>query len=614
MIDGQSFIKKWVNPFICVNPSYKCTILSYYYLPKYFSNLPCTLSFTYHISKIKNEDLEKGQTLLHIKTKSIPWIIIGSYFLFGSLWILLSDMILYRFSFDFITNKQIGLYKGWFFIFLTSLFLYFLLKYLLQKNKEMENQLLESEERYRRLVESSPYAICLLKDGEITYTNHTGLRMAGVNSLSDLYLHRDSLVVNPEDQRKIKEILHNIHTNQNKDSETIEYQLLRSNNDIMDVESTLIPIRFDQKVMTIIQTRDITERKQAVKELWEAKQLIHAIISASPIATLALDMDANIRLWNPAAEKIFGWKSEEVMGKKSPIVPQGEKDITIPEIISHGHIVNKEVQRLRKDGSIVHTALSTAPIVDENGKIDGIMAAFLDITDKKKTEEALLKTEKLSAVGQLAASVAHEIRNPLTSVKGFIQLLNDDQSIAEKTPFLPIMLSEIDRMDAIIKDLLVLAKPQASHFTFFSLNKLISYVLQLLSTQANLYNITFIKHFTEKDDTLYGEENQLKQVFINLIKNAIESMPEGGSVSLRTFATGDLIEVTITDEGVGIPDHKLKTLGEPFYTTKEEGTGLGLLSSFKIIENHNGRIAFNSEVGIGTTVTLHFPKNNSPST
>ena len=504
-----------------------------------------------------------------------------------------------------------GIYKGWFFILLTCIFLYFLLKHLLQKNKETESQLLESEERYRRLVESSPYAICLLRDGEIAYTNQTGLEMAGVHSLSDLYRNRKSLVVNPNDQKKIKEILHNIHTNKNETSETIEYQLLRSNNEIIDVESTLIPITFDHKVMTIIQTRDITERKQAVKELWEAKQLIQAIISASPIATLALDMDANIRLWNPAAEKIFGWHSDEVIGKKSPLVPKGEKDITIPEIIEHGHIVNKEVQRMRKDGSIVYMALSTAPIQDENGQINGIMAAFMDITDKKKTEEALLKTEKLSAVGQLAASVAHEIRNPLTSVKGFIQLLNNDKPFAEKTPFLSIMLSEIDRMDAIIKDLLVLAKPQASHFTYFRVNELLSYVLQLLSTQASLYNITFIKDFTDQDDTLYGEENQLKQVFINLIKNAIEAMPEGGSVSLKTAVKDSEIVVTLADEGVGIPAHKLKTLGEPFYTTKEEGTGLGLLSSFKIIENHHGSIDFISEVGIGTKITILFPKNSN---
>ncbi|QHA91431.1 PAS domain S-box protein [Bacillus sp. N1-1] len=598
---------------LCVNPSYKCTILSYYFLPKYFSILQAFFAFVHQLCKIQNEDIEKGQKLLHIKTESIPWIIISSYFLFGSIWILLSDTILYRFSTDFITNKEMGLYKGWFFILLTCIFLYFLLKHLLQKNKEMESQLLESEERYRRLVESSPYAICLLRDGEITYTNQTGLDMAGFHSLSDLYRNRESLVVNQQDQKKIKEILHSIHTNKNEVRETIEYQLLRSNNEIIDVESTLIPITFDNKVMTIIQTRDITERKQAVKELWEAKQLIQAIISASPIATLALDMNANIRLWNPAAEQIFGWHSDEVIGKKSPIVPKDEKDITIPEIIEHGHIVNKEVKRMTKDGSIVHTALSTAPIQDENGQINGIMAAFMDITDKKKTEEALLKTEKLSAVGQLAASVAHEIRNPLTSVKGFIQLLNDDKPFAEKTPFLSIMLSEIDRMDAIIKDLLVLAKPQASHFTYFKVNELLSYVLQLLSTQASLYNITFMKDFTDQDNTLYGEENQLKQVFINLIKNAIEAMPEGGSVTLKTDVKDADIEVTLTDEGVGIPAHKLKTLGEPFYTTKEEGTGLGLLSSFKIIENHHGTIDFISEVGIGTKVTILFPKNSNAS-
>ncbi len=499
------------------------------------------------------------------------------------------------------------MYKGWFFILLTCGFLYFLLKHLLQRNYETEKRLLESEERYRRLVESSPYAICLMQNGEINYTNQTGLDMIGIENIKDLYNDHLSLVANLVDTNRIKSLLTNMKEARNSRPKTLEYKLLRSNGEVIDVESTFIPITFKEKDAIIIQTNDITERNNAVKELWEAKQMIQAIISASPIATLTLDMDSVIRLWNPAAEKIFGWRSEEIVGKKSPIVPEGEKDITIPEIIEHGHIINKEVRRKRKDGSIVFTALSTAPIQDEHGNINGIMAAFLDITDKKKTEEALVKTEKLSAVGQLAASVAHEIRNPLTSVKGFIQLLEKDENFSTKTPFLSIMLSEIDRMDAIIKDLLVLAKPQAVRFTFFNVNTLLSYVTQLLSTQASLYNISFTKDFTIQDGNLFGEENQLKQVFINLIKNAIEAMPEGGCVRLKTIHTQREIIVTITDEGVGIPPHKIKTLGEPFYTTKEEGTGLGLLSSFKIVENHNGSIHFDSTVGIGTKVTVRFP-------
>ncbi|TKD72030.1 PAS domain-containing sensor histidine kinase [Pseudalkalibacillus hwajinpoensis] len=544
---------------------------------------------------------------MQIQTRSIPWIIIGNYFLFGSLWILLSDTLLYNLSHDFLSNRQIGIFKGWFFILLTCGFLYFLLKHLLSKNQEMEKQLIESEERYRRLVESSPYGISLMQKGKVNYTNQTGLDIIGIPTLEDLHKKQLSLVVNPEDTKRIRAILQQMEADPSSEPQTVEYQLVRSNDQIIDVESTFIPIIFKDEAATIIQTSDITERKRAVKELWEAKQLIQAIISASPIATLALDMEANIRLWNPAAEKIFGWRSDEIIGKKSQIVPEGEKDITIPEIIEHGHIVNKEVRRKRKDGSLVYTALSTAPIQDKDGKINGIMAAFMDITDKKQTEEALLKTEKLSAVGQLAASVAHEIRNPLTSVKGFIQLLEQDESVSDKAPFISIMLSEIDRMDSIIKDLLILAKPQAERLSSFRIDTLLSYVVQLLSTQASLYNVFFIKDFSNEDYQLFGEENQLKQVFINLIKNAIESMPLGGNVTLRLSKEEDVIIVKIEDEGVGIPQHKIKTLGEPFYTTKEEGTGLGLLSSFKIIENHNGSIKFDSTVGIGTTVTVQFP-------
>ncbi|WP_347550974.1 PAS domain S-box protein [Pseudalkalibacillus hwajinpoensis] len=551
---------------------------------------------------------------MQIKTRSIPWIIIGSYFVFGSVWILLSDTLLYQISTNFITNKQMGLYKGWFFILLTCGYLYFLLRHLLSQNREMETRLLESEERYRRLVESSPYAICLLQNGKINFTNQTGLNMIGVKRFEDMDEDHTTLVVSPGDSHRIKTILASLEANKHSSPQTFEYQLRRKNNEIIDVESTFIPITFKGESATIIQTNDITERKNALKELWDAKQMIQAIIIASPIAIMTLDMNANIQSWNPAAEKIFGWKSNDIVGKRSPLVPEGERDITIPEIIKHGHIINEEVKRKRKDGSIAYTALSTAPIEDENGNIIGIMAAFMDITDKKKTEEALIKTEKLSAVGQLAASVAHEIRNPLTSVKGFIQLLNQDERFLDKAPFMSIMLAEIDRMDVIIKDLLVLAKPQAHRFTSFEMNTLLTYVTQLLSTQASLYNISFQYELVKEENFLFGEENQLKQVFINLIKNAIESMPDGGCVKIRTRKLDRGIEVTIRDEGAGIPSHKIKTLGEPFYTTKEEGTGLGLLSSFKIIENHKGTIHFESTVGIGTSVTVLLPLTESDTT
>ncbi|MCA0987669.1 PAS domain-containing sensor histidine kinase [Guptibacillus algicola] len=542
-----------------------------------------------------------------MKIKYVPWIITGCYFLFGSLWILLSDTILYQITDNFMISKQIGLYKGWFFVLITCLLLYFLLKRLLFLNQSTQDRLYESEERYRRLVESSPYSIVLYQDGKIVYSNQAGLDMMGVRSRESLDEQTRSPVANQTDALHIRSILKQLQNEPEVDAKTKEYQIINEEGNIIDVESTFTPIFFKDKNAIIIQTKDITDQKTALKELWEAKQMIQAIISASPIAIVTLDLNSTVRSWNPAAEKIFGWNRHEIIGKPVPIVPEEEKDISIAEIVKHGHIVNKEVKRKRKDGSYVYAVLSTAPIQDEMGEINGIMAAFMDVTDTKKTEEALMKTEKLSAVGQLAASVAHEIRNPLTSVKGFIQLLQRDEEIARNAPYLSIILSEMDRMDDIIKDLLVLAKPQAERFTTLLVNDLLSYVVQLLNSQASLYNISFIMELTEEVLSIYGEENQLKQVFINLIKNAIEAMPVGGTVTIETYRDGDHVTVTIEDEGVGIPAHKIKTLGEPFYTTKEDGTGLGLLSSFRIIENHEGSLNFESKEGVGTKVTVSLP-------
>jgi PAS domain S-box-containing protein len=231
--------------------------------------------------------------------------------------------------------------------------------------------------------------------------------------------------------------------------------------------------------------------------------------------------------------------------------------------------------------------------------------------ERLKAEELLRKTEKLSIVGQLAAGVAHEIRNPLTSLKGFLQLLKERNETPDNSPFYDIMLSEIDRIHFISGELLFLAKPQAGKFGLFDLVTCLNHVISLFETEANLYNIQlqldnhFPKNFTAK---INGDQNQVKQVLVNIIKNGIEAMPSGGPITIGLDLEGkDHIRIKVKDQGKGIPKDRLAKLGEPFYTTKEKGTGLGLMVSSRIVETHRGTIQFDSTTGEGTTVTLIFP-------
>ena len=225
-------------------------------------------------------------------------------------------------------------------------------------------------------------------------------------------------------------------------------------------------------------------------------------------------------------------------------------------------------------------------------------------------EDWMRKTEKLSLVGQLAAGVAHEVRNPMTSIKGFIQLAKISKEWNES--YIDIMLNELSRMETIIYEFLTLAKP-SEHLNFVKKNfhTILQQVISLLETQALIRDVTI---HAELEEQIFVEcdENQMKQVFINIIQNAIEASNKKGTIFISLIRIGtEKIIVQIVDEGQGIPKDRLDKLGEPFYSTKEKGTGLGLLVSYKIIEAHRGSINFTSEVAKGTLVEITLPISQS---
>jgi PAS domain S-box-containing protein len=255
------------------------------------------------------------------------------------------------------------------------------------------------------------------------------------------------------------------------------------------------------------------------------------------------------------------------------------------------------------DGSFKTFDTIKVPLYNEDESRKALVVIGRDITQMKEAEDRLQKAEKLSVVGGLAASVAHEIRNPLTSLKGFVQLMNKNDSV-NKT-YYEIMESELDRINEIVGELLVLAKPQNLHFKKTNLNQLLCNVISLLESQANMYNVNIkFRHAIGLPD-IDCEPNQLKQVFINVIKNSIEAGSTAIEIKVSQYKEHAL--VIIADDGEGMEEERLKRLGEPFYSVKEKGTGLGLTVSYRIIESHNGKISFHSKVGEGTSVDIEIP-------
>ncbi|MEH7352073.1 ATP-binding protein [Neobacillus drentensis] len=220
--------------------------------------------------------------------------------------------------------------------------------------------------------------------------------------------------------------------------------------------------------------------------------------------------------------------------------------------------------------------------------------------------EELRQKEKLAVIGQMAAAIGHEIRNPLSSLKGFTQLQQERNPNSNN--YYPIMIQEIDRINSIVNDLMYIGKPRELKFEKTSIEEVIAYTLSITQQQAERQGITVETTMVEPLPPLNCDVKQLKQVFLNLIKNAIESMPEGGMMQVHVKAVeSHKMYISIQDEGCGIADENILNLGEPFFTTKKDGTGLGLMVTNQIIKDHNGELKIESVIGKGTNVKVILP-------
>ncbi|CAG9619285.1 ATP-binding protein [Sutcliffiella rhizosphaerae] len=246
------------------------------------------------------------------------------------------------------------------------------------------------------------------------------------------------------------------------------------------------------------------------------------------------------------------------------------------------------------------------PLFYPDGKRKALVTIGRDISSLKKAEQLLLMKEKLSVAGELSAGIAHEIRNPLTSIKGFMQLI--DRSGKADKHHVDLVLSEIDRINEIVSELLVLSKPQNKELQSVEVSEIIEYVIKLVDNEARNNNITLNIQQQYEGITVKGDKNNLKQVLINLIKNAMEAMPSGGTIVINCQQISNRqVNLEVIDDGDGISETDITKIGDPFFTSKERGMGLGLTITKKIIQDHDGSLQINSKKGKGTTVSIILP-------
>lgn len=360
-----------------------------------------------------------------------------------------------------------------------------------------------------------------------------------------------------------------------------------------------------EEVVSVI--RDINER--IIKE-----ETYKRIIEQSPDAIFIANDDGFLFMNDQCLELLNAKSMDEIVerGPFSFILPEHMESIQQrAKQVDNGEIADFMEMKIRTfTGQIKDVVAKVIPTLYQNKPARHII--MRDITQRKQTQELLLNSEKLSVAGQLAAGIAHEVRNPLTSIRGFIQLL--EKLSNGKKEYFDIIYTEIDRINLILTELLTLAKPQDTQFETYDLQAMLEQVQILLGTQATLNNIT-IEILVDNNQPIMisGDENQLKQVFINFIKNSIEAMPHGGVISVKVNERGGHVAITFIDQGNGIPRDILSRIGQPFFTTKENGTGLGLMISKQIIENHNGTFKIESVEGKGTKIEVILPKVKSGS-
>lgn len=353
------------------------------------------------------------------------------------------------------------------------------------------------------------------------------------------------------------------------------------------------------------------EKSLLLKELREKSDYLESILRNSADAIVIADRTQTIRSWNHGAERIFGWSEAEMVGQHfSKLVPpellkRGELDEIQRRVETEGYIKNFETVRLTKEGRRLIVNITSTAIHDEAGRVCGRSAILRDVTQLKRLQEEVIQTQSLAVVGELAASVAHEIKNPLAGISGAVQVLSRSFATEDsRRPIVNELLHQVKRLDGTVRDLLIFARPWRPQPRSFDLARFVDGLLSRSKPPANID----IDRSIPASCTIEGDPQLLEHVFTNIVQNAFEAMPTGGRLSVEIAPDNGDAHVRFTDTGIGIAPHHLEKLFKPFFSTKSKGTGLGLAITKKLVEAHRGRVEVQSRPGQGTVVQVSLPR------
>ncbi|MHB1687879.1 MAG: two-component system sensor histidine kinase NtrB [Ignavibacteriaceae bacterium] len=346
-----------------------------------------------------------------------------------------------------------------------------------------------------------------------------------------------------------------------------------------------------------------------IDSLHTMKNYITSVVDSMPNGLISLDEQGIIKTINKNATQLLGLNNEEVGGKLlGDLLP----NCNVGKTLFHAkYIYNEQINCTLNDGQIIPLSITSSRLTDENNNVLGTVIILRDLRDIKLLEKKVERSERLASLGHMAAGIAHEIRNPLSSIKGFAQYFRNKFEVnSENWKYASVMVKEVDRLNRVIQDLLNFAKPYEPKLNSIEIEKLISHTLRLVESELTEKKIQVVLENTDNIKPVLGDSDLLTQVFLNLFINAIEALDEAGLLKISFSEESEFMIVEVTDNGKGIKPDDLPKIFDPFFTSKQGGTGLGLAIVYRIIENHNGEISVKSELGMGTTFRIKLPKKS----
>ena len=470
----------------------------------------------------------------------------------------------------------------------------------------------ESELRFRQLAENinDVFWITNIEKTEMIYISPAYEQVWG-RTCKSLYENPRSFLeaIHPEDRERVI----NSFPQQIEGKYIQEYRILRPNDEIRWIRVRAFPIRNEEgKTYRIAGiSQDITETKRIEGEL----SLLANVSEMSIDAISAGDINGKFTLWNNAAEKIFGFKREEILGKdvRDTLIPP-ERLPEVEEVMRRRkkdkhYVFRMRTERMHKDGRRIPVMITSFPLLNKDGEIHSIAGIHQDLSEYVTLERKLMSQSRMAAIGEMAAGIAHEIRNPLFGISSVAQIIAaETPEGSEMKELSQSMLTEISRLNRLLEDLLLYSKPKRLRLEAVCPKNFVEDFRDVHGALLQEKRLSLKTSFSPETTHITIDSNQMRQVILNLSLNAIQASNKGQVIGIRsqvTPETGWTFE--IHNEGNWISPEHLSFIFDPFFSTKESGSGLGLSVCKKIVEEHGGTISCTSSSNDGTRVTLHIP-------